>query len=89
MLRQKLRVHRDVTVVEVGDSHIENHIEEESEIQYGKIEPVLFRPDTILHTDINSENPERLDKQVQENQQTDVEYEIPLFQIFMTQKKII
>ena len=76
VLGQQLAVPRDVAVVEVGDAHVEQHVEEIGEVEDGEIETVVSCADTILHSHIHPENPEVFDQQIQENQNGDIEYEV-------------
>jgi len=65
--RQTAFVLRYVAVVVVGDAQIEQNIENEREIEQRKIKSVLLSAHNVLHSAVDSENPERLDQQVQED----------------------
>ena len=84
MFRQQLIVSRNIAIIEVGDAHVEHHIEEVGEVEDGEIETVAGRTDSVLHRHIHPENPERLDQQIQENQNGNIEYKIS----FLHSKKV-
>ena len=79
MLIQQLVILRNITVVEIGSPHIQHQIEKQSEVEDGEIKTVTFRTHAVLHPHIDAEHPERLDKEVQKDEQTEVENEILLF----------
>ena len=79
MLGQQLRVPCDVAVVEIGDAHVEHHVEKVGEVEDGEIETVGCGAHAVLHRHINSQNPERLHQQVQENEDGNIENKVSLF----------
>ena len=80
MLVQQLRIPSNVAIVEVRCPHVQHHIEQHGEIENGKIDSVTLRPHTVLHPHVHAKHPERLDKKVQKDEQTEVENEILLSQ---------
>ena len=69
----------DVAVVEIGDAHVEHHIEKVGEVEDGEIEAIGSGTHPVLHGDIHPQNPERLHQQVQENENGDIENKVLLF----------
>lgn len=55
----------DVSVVVIGDTYIEQNIENHGKVEQRKIEPVAFVAYQILHRTVDSKNPEWLNQQVQ------------------------
>jgi len=47
----------DIFIVEVGNSHIEQNIQQQRKIEKGKIHPVVFVAYKVLHTSIDTKNP--------------------------------
>ena len=66
-----------VPVVVVGNSNIKQDIQDHGKIEECKIQPVLGITNHILYSTIYSENPERLNQQVEEKQQDQVCYKFP------------
>ncbi len=62
----------NISVVEVGNSEVEKNIEKQRKIKKSKIKTVICRTHRILHRHIDTENPKRLNKQVQRNQKKQV-----------------
>ena len=78
---QKVFVAGDAAVVERGCPHVQQRVENESEVQKGEIDAVTLSIDHVLHTHVNAENPERFDQQVETEQQQQIPYKTP-FAIF-------
>ena len=78
MFAQHVVVLRNILVVKVGDAKIEKDIEQEWKIKKGVVITIHFRTDSNLHAPVDSENPERLYKQVQGKDQEEVGNEFSL-----------
>jgi hypothetical protein len=65
MFAKQMRMLGYVPVVEIGYARIQQNIKEESEIEDIEIKSIILKSDRILHGAVNSEDPERLDKEVQ------------------------
>lgn len=52
---------RNIPVIEIGNTHIQNGVEDIGKIENSKIKSVVFRPDPVLYGNIYSQNPKRLD----------------------------
>ena len=75
MLGEELVVLRDVPVVEVGDPHVEEDVEQVREVGDGQIDaisPVTGVADQVLHFAVNAQNPERLHQKVQEEKKDNI-----------------
>jgi hypothetical protein len=60
------RVLRNMPIIEVVDAEIQQHLKQHGEIKNGKIYPILSRSNSILDTPVDTQNPKRLDKKIQE-----------------------
>ena len=68
MLVNEVIVLSDVLVVEIRYPEIEKDIQQEGEIENSKVHPVGFCAHRLLNGSVNTQNPERLNKQVQRQQ---------------------
>jgi hypothetical protein len=59
MFVKQMLILRDITVIEIGNPQIEQHIEKERKIEDGEIETIGLFPNYILHTAVYTENPDR------------------------------
>jgi hypothetical protein len=62
MFVQQILMLRDIAVIEIGDSCIQQDVEKKCEIEDGEIESIALSPDNILHCPVNPENPEGFDQ---------------------------
>ena len=60
---------RNLATVEVLNPEIIDDLEQKSEAKQGKINAVMRLPDAILHRTVNAENVERLDNQVDKDEE--------------------
>jgi hypothetical protein len=72
VLSQQVVVLGDVPVVEIRNAEIQKNIEKKGEVEYDGIKTVIGSADRILHGKVNPEDPEGLDQQVQEKEQSEV-----------------
>ena len=56
----------DVAGVEVGDSQVEQYVEDVSQVEDGEVETVFIDPHGVLHPCLDAQNPERFDEQVEQ-----------------------
>jgi len=68
MFGQQKIVLGNVTVVVVGNSNIQQNIQQHRKIEQCKIKAVTLVSNSILNGSVNPKNPERLDQQVQKEQ---------------------
>jgi hypothetical protein len=78
-----MMVLRNVPVVEIRDPEIQKNIEEKREIENNEIEPVIRNPGDILNIPVDCKNPDRLDQQVQRQQQAKVCQKFPLHKVYI------
>lgn len=64
---------RNFTAVEVLNAKIVDDLKQKSEAKKRKINPVFRLPDAILHGTVNAENVERLDNQVDKNEEKGID----------------
>ena len=83
MLVQQLHMLGNIAVVKIGDAEIQQDIEKECEIEQVLVKSIIREPDRILHRPVNAEDPERLDQQVQQDQECQVEQEFFLHEMLM------
>jgi hypothetical protein len=57
-----------IPVIKVGNTHIEQNIQQKGEIEKGEIHSVSVVTHKVLHIKVDSKNPERFDQQVQGKQ---------------------
>ena len=62
----------NVPVVEICDAHIQNDIQQESEIEDGKIDSITFGTNYVLNFAVYSQYPKRFDEQIQEKQESKI-----------------
>ena len=60
----------NVAVVEIGDAHVEDDVEQERKVEQRKIYAELFGTDYILHRTLHPEYPERLYQDIEEEEKT-------------------
>ena len=67
---EQVAVLGDIAVVEVGDAHVEDDVEQKREVEQRKIYAELLGADNILHRTLNPEYPERLYQDIEEEKET-------------------
>ena len=72
MLFKKVSVLGDIPVIEIGDAQVQQDVEKEGEIEERVILPVSFRPYSILHGTVDTQEPKGFDHQVQKKQERQV-----------------
>ena len=65
MFIQKLLMLCNVTVVKIANAKIEQNVEEQRKVKYGKIKAIILRTYNILHTSVDTKYPEGFDKKIQ------------------------
>ena len=78
MFVEQVIVLRDVFVVEIRDAEVEQDIQQERKIEEHEILSVSRIAHLNLHVRLNAEDPERLDEQVQAQQDNEVRNEFLL-----------
>jgi hypothetical protein len=63
---------RNGPIVIIINSHIEEHVKDEGKTEKGKIESITFFSHPVLHAHFNAEKPERLNQQIQDDEQKQV-----------------
>jgi len=58
----------DIPAVEVGNSDIEEDVQDDRKIEKSEVKAIIFGSNHILNGSVNAQDPERLDQQVKENQ---------------------
>ena len=58
----------NIPVIVVGDSHIEQYVQNHGKIEQRKVKPVTLVTHKVLHRAINPKNPEWLYQKVEEKQ---------------------
>jgi hypothetical protein len=58
LFKQKI-VLCNIFIVEIGNANIEQNIQQERKIEQGKVHPVTFVANHILHSAVDSKNPKR------------------------------
>ena len=58
----------NIPVIKVGNTYIQQYIQQKREIKQGKIHSVSVISQQVLNITVDSKNPERFDKQVQGKQ---------------------
>ena len=69
MFADEMVVLCNVSGVEVGDAQIKQYVEYESKIEYGVVKAKLFGANSILHVDVDAQNPKRFDKDIEQQKQ--------------------
>lgn len=75
----------DVFVIEIGQAEVEQDVHHQREIEQGGKFPVTDVSDLELNLGLNAKNPERLDEQVENEQDGQVEYE--LFLLYQSRQR--
>lgn len=86
MLVQQMDMLGYIAIIEICNPNIKKYIKQERKIKNGEIEPVINKPNRILHGAIDPEYPEWLDQEVQQQQQSKIDEEFLLHYRFV--KKI-
>ena len=76
MLFQHLRIPGDGTVIKIIDPKIKQHVEDKGKVEKGEIETVTLFTYLVLHTHLDSKEPDWFDQQVQKDQQGEVGDEV-------------
>src|SRR5438477_191962 len=78
MLAEKVIVLRNIFIVEVRDAEVEQDVEEEGKVEEGDVITIHLSAHSDLHVAINAQYPERLDEQVQGEDEKKVGNELAL-----------
>jgi len=68
----------NVAVIEVCDAKVKQYVKEKREVEHHKIEPVFLQPYSILDRSVDTQYPERFNKQVQGKKKNKVGNKFPL-----------
>jgi hypothetical protein len=69
MIPEKRMFPRNCPVIVIIDTQIQKNIQDKSKIEQGEVKAVHFLSDPVLHSHLNTEEPEWFDKQIQDDEQ--------------------
>ena len=72
MFGKQMIILRYVSVIEVGNAHVEHYLQDEGKVENGKIKTVFGRSHNVLHRSVYSENPKRFYQKIQRKKKDEV-----------------
>ena len=64
MFGEKMTILGNIFIVEIGESQVQDNIEEERKAEHCVIHSVVLQPNFLLYGNVDNNNPKRLNKQI-------------------------
>jgi hypothetical protein len=78
ILPEQMLVLGNISIVVIGNAQVEHDIQKHRKIQERKVQAIVFVAHDVLHRKVDSENPKRLNQDIQKKQQNQVCYKFAL-----------
>jgi hypothetical protein len=72
MFLKQLVVLGNVSIIEIGDSKVEEYVEEEGKVENHEVKTVFTGSHGILNPSVDTENPKRFNQQIEEKNKNKV-----------------